>query len=91
MTPINPDTRPLPVPVKPGGLIDIMKTSGRKFAWAYAALFGICALNALGTLKDERFEMCFGALVATLMAANYGEHKEKQKTATAEAKVTEAA
>jgi hypothetical protein len=67
-----------PLAPKPGSLIDLMKTSGRKFAWAYAALFLICALNAYGSLKEERFENCFLMLVGAAMAANFGEHKAKQ-------------
>ncbi len=77
--------------VKPGSLVDLMKVSGRKFAWAYAALFLIASLNALGTLREERFEMCFGALVLAVMGANYGEHREKQRAAALAAAAPEAA
>ena len=60
---------------------DFVKTAGRKFAFGYAALSSLTLLCAVGTLGGDRFEMCFGALVGAVMAANYGEHREKQRAA----------
>jgi len=60
---------------------DFVKTAGRKFAFGYAALGSLTLLCAVGTLGGDRFEMCFGALVGAVMAANYGEHREKQRAA----------
>ncbi len=60
---------------------DFVKTAGRKFAFGYAALGSLTLLCAVGTLVGDRFEMCFGALVGAVMAANYGEHREKAKAA----------
>lgn len=58
---------------------DFVKTAGRKFTFGYAALGSITLLAAVGSLGGDRFEMCFGALVGAVMAANYGEHREKMR------------
>lgn len=60
---------------------DFVKTAGRKFTAFYAALGSITLLCAAGALGGDRYEMCFGALVGAVMAANYGEHREKQRAA----------
>lgn len=54
-----------------------MKVTGRKFAWAYAALFVLWSLAALSKLDSSGFQIAFAALVGAVMAANYGEHKAK--------------
>lgn len=61
--------------------IEFVKAAGRKFAFGYAALGAITALCGIGALSGDRFEMCFGALIGALMAANYGEHREKMRAA----------
>lgn len=58
---------------------EFVAAAGRKFAFGYAALGAITALCGVGALSGDRFEMCFGALIGALMAANYGEHREKQR------------
>lgn len=54
-----------------------MKVTGRKFAWAYAALFALWSLAAMARLDSAGFQISFAALVGAVMAANYGEHKAK--------------
>lgn len=60
---------------------DFVKSAGRKFTFGYAALGSITLLGAVGVLGGDRFEMCFAALIGAVMAANYGEHREKQRAA----------
>lgn len=60
---------------------EFVVSAGRKFTFGYAALGAITALCGVGMLSGDRFEMCFGALIGALMAANYGEHREKQRAA----------
>jgi hypothetical protein len=66
-------------------LIELMKVTGRKFAWAYAALFSLWSLAALAKLDSAGFQISFAALVGAVMAANYGENREKAR-ASKEAK-----
>jgi len=58
---------------------EFVTAAGRKFTFGYAALGSITLLCAVGTLGGDRFEMCFGALIGAVMAANYGEHREKMR------------
>lgn len=60
-------------------LIELMKVTGRKFAWAYAALFSLWSACLLKGMTGGEFSLAFGGLVGAVMAANYGEHKAKQK------------
>ncbi len=55
----------------------------RKMAWGLVALSSITALAFRGHLTGGEFAECFGILVSAVMAANYGEHKEKAKAETA--------
>jgi hypothetical protein len=63
---------------------EFVKTAGRKFSFSYAALGGLVALSGAGRLSGAEFVGAFGALVTTVMAANYGENREKQRAASAE-------
>ncbi len=60
-------------------LIELMKVTGRKFAWAYAALFSLWSLAALAKLDSAGFQISFAALVGAVMAANYGENRENAR------------
>lgn len=62
-------------------LIELMKVTGRKFAWSYAALFSLWSLAALAKLDSAGFQISFAALVGAVMAANYGENREKSRSA----------
>ncbi len=62
-------------------LIELMKVTGRKFAWAYAALFSIWSLCLLKGIGGAEFQLCFGTLAGVVMAANYGENREKSRAA----------
>lgn len=60
-------------------LIELMKVTGRKFAWAYAALFALWSLAAMARIDSAGFQISFAALVGAVMAANYGENREKAR------------
>ncbi len=62
---------------------ELMKITGRKFAWAYAALFSIWSLCMLKGITGAEFQLCFGTLAGVVMAANYGENREKARAASA--------
>ncbi len=61
-------------------LIELMKVTGRKFAWAYAALFALWSALCLTKLDSVSFHISFGLLVSAVMAANYGENREKARS-----------
>ncbi len=67
-------------------LIEIMKVTGRKFAWSYAALVSIWSLCMLKGINGAEFQLCFGTLAGVVMAANYGENREKHRAASKEVK-----
>ncbi len=62
-------------------LIELMKVTGRKFAFAYAALFALWSLCLLVQGFVPVFQLSFAALVGSVMAANYGENREKSRAA----------
>ena len=58
---------------------EFVTAAGRKFTWGYAGLAAIFMLCALSRLSGAEFVGAFGALVAAIMAANYGENREKAR------------
>lgn len=71
-------------------LIELMKVTGRKFAWAYAALFALWSICLMKGISGAEFQISFATLVATVMAANYGENREKARNAAKEVKPDDA-
>lgn len=65
-------------------LIELMKVTGRKFSWAYAALFAIWSLCMLKGINGAEFQLSFATLAGVVMAANYGENREKARAAAKE-------
>lgn len=59
---------------------DLVKSAGRKFAWGYAALAAIFLALMCHRLTGGEFVAVFGTLVGALMAANYGENREKARS-----------
>lgn len=58
---------------------DFVASAGRKFAWGYAALAAIFLALMCHRLTGGEFVAVFGTLVGALMAANYGENREKAR------------
>ena len=58
---------------------EFVKAAGRKFAWGYAALAAIFLSLMCSRLTGGEFVAVFGTLVGALMAANYGENREKAR------------
>lgn len=58
---------------------EFVKAAGRKFAWGYAALAAIFLALMFSRLTGGEFVAVFGTLVGALMAANYGENREKAR------------
>ena len=59
----------------------IKKAGMRKVGYGLAALGSIVGLAAAGKLDAGSFKECFIFLVGAVMASNYGEHREKAKSA----------
>lgn len=67
-----------------------LKESGmRKVGSGMTMFLTLCVMRAKFGLTPDEFKPLVAVIVATLMAANYGEHREKAKTAKAAAAAPE--